>query len=65
MVTEINKRRKEYERYVKEALLLAEEDCQRFSIVDNNIFKKDKPKIRKRKKDNNIEGQISLFDNNY
>ena len=40
MVTEINKRRKEYERYVKEALLLAEEDRQRFSIVDNNIFKK-------------------------
>ena len=33
--------------------------------TDNNIFKKDKPKIRKRKKDNNIEGQISLFDNNY
>lgn len=65
MVTEINKRRKEYERYVKEALLLAEEDRQRFSIVDNNISKKDKPKIRKRKKDNNIEGQISLFDNNY
>ena len=64
-VDEINKRRKEYERYVKEALLLAEEDRQRFSIVDNNIFKKDKPKIRKRKKDNNIEGQISLFDNNY
>lgn len=62
ITNEINRRKEEYERYVKEALLLAEQDEEMFSQREDSNLQINKPKIRKRKKDNNIEGQISFFD---
>lgn len=65
IICEIEEERVERKKYEEEAIRLAEEDAKQFSTLNNDCINNTiskKVKKKKRKIDNNIEGQITFFD---